>query len=290
MLLGLPLSVLMLIVIWVLLTQVFFRSPSSLRLSPETVRQETRALGPLRFAEGAVLVVFVGTALLWVFRQDLEIGLFTVPGWARLLPFPGLVDDGTVAIAMALLLFLIPSRAPEASAGRAVLGLAVFRRIPWHIVLLFGGGFALAKGFQSTGLSGYVGEQFAGLEGTPVPVMIASVCTILTFLTELTSNTATTELLLPILASVANTLGLNPLMLMVPAVLAASCAFMMPVATPPNAIIFGSGRIRIAEMAVVGLAINLIGVVVITAVFYTLGFAVFGIEPGLAPEWAVTPR
>ena len=189
-------------------------------------------------------------------------------------------------MAMALLLFLIPSRASDPQAGRTVLDVDVFRRVPWHIVLLFGGGFALASGFQSTGLSGYVGQQFAGLEGISPPVMIAGVCTILTFLTELTSNTATTELLLPILASAGATLGINPLMLMVPATLAASCAFMMPVATPPNAVIFGSGRVRIAEMAKVGLLLNLIGVVVITVVFHILGVTVFGIETGVLPDWA----
>jgi sodium-dependent dicarboxylate transporter 2/3/5 len=287
MLLGLPLSLVMLAVIWLLLTKLFFRSPSDLRLSPGVVRREYRALGSLRFSEGAVLIVFICTALLWVFRKDLVIGPTTLPGWAGLLPFPDLIDDGTVAVAMALLLFLIPSRDTSPRASSAVLDISVFRRVPWHIVLLFGGGFALANGFQSSGLSGYVGEQFAGLAGTSPAAMIASVCTILTFLTELTSNTATTELLLPILASAANTLGVNPLMLMVPATLAASCAFMMPVATPPNAIIFGSGRIRIIEMAMVGIVINLIGIVVITATFYLLGMAVFGIEPGVMPEWAV---
>jgi len=287
MLIGLPLSAGMLLVIWLLLTRVFFRSPPSLRLSREVVLQNYRRLGPLRFAEAVVLVVFLCTAVLWVFRQDLQLGGLTVPGWAGLLPFPELIDDGTVAMAMALLLFLIPSRASDPQAGRAVLDVGVFRRVPWHIVLLFGGGFALASGFQSTGLSGYVGQQFAGLEGFSPPLMIAGVCTVLTFLTELTSNTATTELFLPILASAATTLGLNPLMLMVPATLAASCAFMMPVATPPNAVIFASGRVRIAEMAKVGLVLNLIAVVLITLMFYTLGVTVFAIEPGVLPDWAV---
>ncbi len=289
-LLGLPLSAVMLVVIWLLLTRVFFRSPPSLRLSSEVVQREHRALGPVRFAEWAVLVTFLATALLWVFRRDLVIGGFSVPGWARLLPFPDLVDDGTVAITMALLLFVVPSRASDPRASRAVLDVDVFRRVPWHIVLLFGGGFALASGFQSSGLSAWVGGQFAGLEGTPPVVMVASVCMTLTFLTELTSNTATTELLLPILASAATALKVNPLMLMVPATLAASCAFMMPVATPPNAIIYCSGRIRIAEMVAVGIVINLIGVAVITAVFYTLGMAVFGIEPGSVPDWATTAQ
>ena len=119
------------------------------------------------------------------------------------------------------------------------------------------------------------------------PILMTSIiCTGLTFLTELTSNTATTEMILPILASVAFAMKANPLLLMIPATLSASCAFMMPVATPPNAIVFGSGRIKIAEMAKVGVFINLIGVVIITVIFFILGTAVFNIDPGVFPEWA----
>jgi sodium-dependent dicarboxylate transporter 2/3/5 len=244
-----------------------------------------------------VLCVFVMTALLWVFRKDLVIGGFTVPGWSSGLPFAGAIDDGTVAIAMALLLFLIPSgyRGRGGSAGkeaddernmRRLLGIDVFRKLPWHIVLLFGGGFALAKGFQSSGLSALVGQQFAGLEGSPPLAMVAVVSATLTFMTELTSNTATTELLLPLLASVASATNVHPLLLMIPATLSASCAFMMPVATPPNAIVFGSGRVRIGDMVKIGIVLNLIGIVVITLLFLTLGRAVFDIPAEGIPDWA----
>jgi sodium-dependent dicarboxylate transporter 2/3/5 len=288
MLFALPLSLILLVVVWWLLTGVFFRTPKTLRLADDVMRREAQALGPMCFAEGVVLAVFAATALLWVFRKDLTLGALVVPGWSRALPepVPGMLDDGTVAIAMALVLFLIPSRAREADAPRQVLDISVFVRIPWHIVLLFGGGFALASGFQETGLSSYLGAQFAGLEGTPPMLMIASVAGMLTFLTELTSNTATTELMLPILGSVATTVKVNPLLLMIPATVSASFAFMMPVATPPNAIIFGSGRIRIADMAKVGIFINLIGILVVTLLFSTLGRAVFDIQPGALPEWA----
>ncbi|MHC4947102.1 MAG: SLC13 family permease [Planctomycetota bacterium] len=286
MLLGLPLCVTMLAIAWLLLTRVFCRVDRGLRLAPDVVEREHRALGPMRFAEGAVLAVFAATALLWVFRKDLELGAVTVPGWGDLLPFPALVDDGTVAVAMALLLFLIPARAGGADAGRAILDLDVFAKVPWHIVLLFGGGFALASGFQASGLSAFVGDRFAGLEGTSPITMIAAVCGTLTFLTELTSNTATTEMVLPILASAGTSMKIDPLLLMIPATLSASCAFMMPVATPPNAIIFGSGRLTIAEMARIGIAINLIGIVVITTLFWLLGTVVFQIDPAVLPEWA----
>ena len=289
MLLGLPLSALLLVIVWVLLTRVFFRSPKDLVLSSDVINREYRALGPMQFAEWAVLVVFVLTALLWVFRKDLDVGFMTIPGWGALLPFGDKLDDGTIAIAMAVLLFIIPSRASDSGQRSAILDIGVFRRIPWEIVLLFGGGFALAKGFQTTGLSMFIGGKFAGLEGTSPLVMIGAVSGTLTFLTELTSNTATTEMVLPVLASVGTAVKVHPLVLMIPATLSASCAFMMPVATPPNAIIFGSGRIRIAQMAKVGLVINLIGIAVISLLFYTLGTAVFSIDPVVLPEWAAPP-
>lgn len=144
----------------------------------------------------------------------------------------------------------------------------------------------MAKGFQITGLSVLVGSQFLGLAGVHPIVMIASICLMLTFLTELTSNTATIQMILPILASMAITMHVHPLLFMVPATLSASCAFMMPVATPPNAIVFGSGRIKVAEMAKVGVVLNLLGVLVVTAVVYLLATVVFGIDPGTFPDWA----
>ncbi len=282
---ALPISLILLTIVWLLLTRVFFRFGESFEVDPDVVKREYAALGKMSFEERAVLAVFAATAFGWVFRKDLVLGLLTIPGWSRLLPHADLIDDATVAIGMAMILFFIPTRSRNA-AGRMVMGVDVFRKIPWHIVLLFGGGFALAQGFRVTGLSELIGTRFAGLEGVPPYAMITLVCGGLTFLTELTSNTATTEMILPILASVAVAMKTNPLLLMIPATLSASCAFMMPVATPPNAIIFGSGRIKIAEMARVGIAINLIGVLVIGLVFYFLGTAVLGIDTATFPTWA----
>ena len=166
------------------------------------------------------------------------------------------------------------------------MGLEVIPRLPWNVVLLIGGGFALATAFVHTGLAQLIGGQFAAAGELPVFVLILLVCLALTFLTELTSNTATTEMILPILASVAVVTGTHPLMLMIPATMSASCAFMMPVATPPNAIVFGSNRLTIAEMARAGIFLNLIGTVVIATVVYTIGLVVFDIEPGVVPDWA----
>jgi sodium-dependent dicarboxylate transporter 2/3/5 len=148
------------------------------------------------------------------------------------------------------------------------LGNKIIRKIPWEIILLFGGGFALAEGFVATGLSETIGAQFAGLQGMPIYLLILIICLSITFLTELTSNTATAQIILPILASLSVQLNLDPFLLMIPATLSASMAFMMPVATPPNAIIFGSDRIKVKDMAKTGLAINFIGAFLISAYIY----------------------
>ena len=285
-LVGLPVTVLMLAAIRLLNTQVFYRTPAHITVDPSVVESEVKKLGSVTFEQRAVMAVFTGTALLWVFRRRLEIGPVTIPGWSDILPNPALVDDGTVAIAMASLLFFIPTQTPGAPARR-LMGADVIPKLPWNIVLLFGGGFALAHGFQVTGLSAFVGEQFAGLSAIPPVVMIALTCFSLSFLTELTSNTATTEMILPIMAAAAVAAGINPLMLVIPATISASCAFIMPVATPSNAIVFGSERVTIAQMARIGVFLNLIGVVVVVTAFYLIGTAVFDIDPSILLLWAV---
>ena len=284
---ALPLTIIMLTLIWILLTKVFYHFPAHLKADKQLVHREYKNLGPMSFEEKAVTVVFISAALLWVFRKEINIGLITIPGWSRLIPYPALIDDGTVAVFMSMILFIVPTR-DKSSGSDAIVDVKVFKSIPWHIVLLFGGGFALAKGFQVTGLSALVGEQFKSLAGTSPYLMITITCSAITFLTELTSNTATTEMILPILASVAVAMKTNPLLLMIPTTLSASCAFMMPVATPPNAIVFGSGKIRIIDMVRVGICINLIGIIVIGFIFYTFGTIIFSIDTSAIPEWAVS--
>jgi sodium-dependent dicarboxylate transporter 2/3/5 len=198
-----------------------------------------------------------------------------------------MIDDGTIAIGMAGLLFFVPTKNRESGAMR-ITERDIIPRLPWNIVLLFGGGFALAAGFQQTGLAQLIGDQFEVLSVLPTFVMILLVCLALTFLTELTSNLATTEMILPILAAVAVVTEMNPLILMIPATISASCAFMMPVATPPNAIVFGSDRISVGEMARIGLVLNLIGAVVVAILVYTVGTVVFDIDPNIVPDWATS--
>ncbi len=281
---GLPISLTMLVIIWLLLTRIFFRVPSSLTVHRSIINKEYKELGRISFEEKSVLIIFFITAILWVFRKELTIGVISIPGWSQLLPNPNLIDDASIAIFMSMLMFLIPTRSKKIKYSM-IMGPDVILKLPWNIVLLFGGGFALAKGFQVTGLSIFVGNEFSGLAGMPPIIIIVLICLGITFLTELTSNTATTEMILPIIAAVAVSMQINPLMLMIPATLSASCAFMMPVATPPNAIVFGSGRLRISDMAKTGIVINFVGVTIISIFVYFLGTWLFDL--GTLPDWAI---
>ena len=284
MVIGLPVSVVMLAVIWMLLTAMFGLRRMEGLIDQRVFARERELLGPPSFEEKVVFIDFVLLAALWLTRTGLKLGDVQIPGWSALLPDGSLVDDGTVAIVMALLLFVIPSRNIP---GRRLMGWRTARKLPWAIVLLFGGGFALAKGFVDAGLSGWLGERMTGLSDLPPVLMVLCVCLIMTFLTELTSNTATTQMALPVVASVAVAIHVNPLLLMVPATLSASCAFMLPVATPPNAIIFGTEMVTIREMARTGVVLNVVGAVVITAAIYSFGAAAFGESMSATPAWAL---
>ena len=263
MMFALPLSVIMLFVVWLFLTKILYKTEDSIKIDPAIIRNEYKKLGVKSFEEKAVLTVFIITALLWIFRSDLNLGVFIIPGWSNILPKPGFIDDGTVAILMAFILFIIPAKGSKIK-GTMLLDVKVFRKIPWEIILLFGGGFALADGFVKSGLSDYIGSLLIGLSDVPIIIIIAAICFTITFLTELTSNTATAQIVLPILASLAIQLKVDPLLLMVPATISASMAFMMPVATPPNAIVFGSDRLKVWQMAKAGLIFNLAGVIIIS--------------------------
>lgn len=273
---GLPLAIIMLSIIWIFLTKILFKQPRDLVIDKNIIKQEYRNLGRISYEEKAVLIIFVLTGLLWIFRADLSLEFITIPGWANLLPKSDFINDGTVAVTMASLLFFIPSK--NSSRNTRLIDKTIFQDIPWEIIILFGGGFALAKGFQTSGLSEIVGSQFTSLVNIPPIFLILSICLIITFLTELTSNTATTQTILPILASISVGIGLDPLFMMIPATISASCAFMLPVATPPNAIVFGSGMVKIRDMVRSGIILNLTGAIIITLYFYFIGASIFGIS------------
>ncbi|MDD4107459.1 MAG: SLC13 family permease [Prolixibacteraceae bacterium] len=280
---ALPASVLMLLLSWILLYVIFRPQKKWHGLHIEGFRKEYSALGRPGAEEKIVFVLFILLALLWIFRTGFEIQSFKIPGWSKLFSSPEFINDGTVAIFIAILLFVIPSRSKR---GERIMNWDTAKRIPWGIVLLFGGGFALAQGFVDSGLSVWFGEQLSGLRGmNPILLTLANV-SLISLLTELTSNVATTEMILPIVAGLSVTIEVNPLLLMVPATLAASLAFMLPVATPPNAIVFGTNRIEIKDMVKAGILLNISGIIIATLLMYFWGTVVFDIDVSLFPAWA----
>ncbi len=232
------------------------------------LRAQRDHLGQMLLPEKLVLAAFGLASMLWIFRQSIEIGSITIPGWANLLGVGPRVDDSTVAILVALLLFFVRVHGrPEGAAAPGnfpLLDWETAQKIPWGLLLLFGGGLAVADGFQRTGLSAWVGDSLGGVASWPTWMLVATISVLVTFLSEVTSNTATTTILMPVLAAVAKSHDLDPLMVMLPATLAGSLGFMMPAGTPPNAIVFATGRFSIAEMARNGFWVNCFGSVVVT--------------------------
>ncbi len=275
MMMGLPISITFLFTGWLLMTKVIFRMPKiKVFKSKNVIKDLLKDLGKLRRDELASGLVFLSAAILWVTGSDITLNeSFTIHGWRSTLGLE-MVSDASIAIATSLMLFMIPSKdRPK----EMLLTWGKVRELPWGILLLFGGGFAIAGGFNSSGLSTIIGNIIANI-GVDSPILIIIiVCTVLTFLTEITSNTATTNLILPILAKASAVLGLDPRLLMIPATLSASCAFMMPIASPTQAIVFGSGHVKIKQMIRAGILFNLLGIAIVTGVFYLLAKFVFGI-------------
>lgn len=285
MLLAIPITIIMLAFAAFLLTKVFFKYDKNLTIDKNFIKEEYKSLGKISFEESIVGIIFFATAMLWIFRVDMNLGFINIPGWDRLFTFSKYLNDGTVAISMALLLFVIPAKS-NSNQRKTILDTTVFNKVPWGIILLFGGGFALAEGFTSTGLSKFIGLKLQTMTDFSPIIIVASVALVITFLTELTSNTAVTQMILPIMASVSAAAQINPLLLMITATISASMAFMLPVATPPNTIVFASERIRIVDMAKVGFVMNLFGVIVISLLVYLIGTVLFGLNE--FPTWAVT--
>jgi len=289
---ALPLVVVFIPLVWAYLTFVAFPLRGvTLPGGRAVITQRLAALPALRGPERRVAVVFLLAALAWIFRNAIDFGFARLPGWSNLLGVEKWVNDATVAIAAAIALFMIPAgRLREGDAPTttgALMDWETARTIPWGVLLLFGGGLALAAAVGESGLSEWIGGAFAGLAALPVWLMVLLLCLMISFLTEITSNTAIATLFMPVLAAVAVSVGQHPALLMFPAALSASCAFMMPVATPPNAIVFGSGYVRIPQMARVGFALNLVGALLVTLVTYLLARSALGVEIGHLPPWAV---
>jgi sodium-dependent dicarboxylate transporter 2/3/5 len=271
MLLGVPAAAVSLAVVYVVLTRVMFRLggdelPGMLGL----LAAERERLGPFSRGETATAVVFLLTAAGWTFQ----------PLVARALP---LLSDTTIAIAGALLLFMIPV---DRRRGEFVMTWEATSGLPWGVLLLFGGGLSLAAVIEKHGVAAWLGGLATGLSHLPTIGILAIVCFGVLLLTELTSNTATAATFLPITAALAVSLGENPLLFLVPTALAANCSFMLPVGTPPNAIVYGSGAMPLSAMVRAGFLLNVLLVPILVGLLVLLGPYVFDIHAGMLPAWA----
>lgn len=260
---GFPISLILMFICWKYLTRYAFKfKQKEFPGGRNEINSQLKALGKLSFEEKVVLVVFACTAFAWITRSFLL---------KKIIPA---IDDTIISVSFAILLFLLPT----SKKGKKIMTWEDAVKLPWGIVLLFGGGMALALGFESSGLALWIGNKLIALETVPFIMLLLILITTVNFLTEITSNIATTAMLLPVLISLAPILGVHPYYLMIGATVAASCAFMLPVATPPNAVVFGSGYLKIEDMVKKGIWMNLLSIIILTLFVYFLLPLIWDIE------------
>ncbi len=269
MLFGLPISIILLGVCWLYMTKYAFKfEMDEFPGGRQKIKSLLSDLGDWSTEEKRVVVIFAITAVLLIFRQKIQI---LVPQ----------IDDTIIALGMGILLFLIPSTKAK---GEMLLTWKEAVQMPWGVIILFGGGMALAAGFQQSGLAQWIGNQFELMKALPIFLLILILITAVNFLTEITSNLATTAMLLPILAPMALSIDVHPYILLVSATVAASCAFMLPVATPPNAIVFGSGYLKIPDMIKTGFWMNMISIVLLTLMVFFVLENIWGFDGQSFPD------
>jgi len=274
MLVGVPFAAIMLAIAWLVLTRIVFRSEvTEIPGGRELLREQLDGMGPLSSQERWVLVVFAAAAFAWIVLPLASVA----PGVTDAAPWLENIDDTSIAVLAAILMFVLPgSRADRTP----LLDWSTTRDVPWGVLLLLGGGLALSAQFTDTGLSTWIGQQVSALAGLPNIVLVAAAVLLVILLTELTSNTATAAAFLPVMGAIAVGSGVDPLLMTVAVTLAVSCAFMLPVATPSNAVAFATGDLSIQSMVRAGIWLNLIGMILIIGALYTLVPLVFGVSVG----------
>ena len=262
---GLPVSLILLAICWKYLTEFAFSfKEKAFPGGKSEINKQLKSLGKISYEEKMVLLIFIGTAFAWITRSFL------------LQKFIPNIDDTIIAVIAGIILFVLPASKEK---SRKLINWKEAVKLPWGILLLFGGGLALAQGFKTSGLAEWIGGQMTLLEGASLFILLLFLITLVNFLTEITSNLATTAMILPILAPLSLVIDVHPFILMVGATVAASCAFMLPVATPPNAIVFGSGYLRIPDMVKSGIWMNLFSIFFLTLMVYFLLPLIWGIDP-----------
>ena len=263
---GTPIVIILLPIVWIYIIK-YFKIKGAFIGSADIIENEIKSLGKISTYEKRVFMVFLFTAIGWIFRKDIGIGSLVLPGWSSLLGVEAYVHDATVAIIAALLLFIIPTgelnRKP-----RALLDWPSAASVPWGVVMIVGGGYAIADSFKQTGLADYLGYSLSFIGQYPTIIILLIVISLMIFITEINSNTATANIFLPVLASMAVAASINPYLLMIPATFACSFSFMLPSGTGTNAVIFGSNRVTIPEMARCGLGLNFLSIILLTLLMY----------------------
>lgn len=292
---GLPLGGSVMIITWVYLKFLYLRNFHGEAADRQIFVNEYKAMGPWTIEQIMVGALFTLLALLWVFRRDLDFDGFIIPGWANIFPEAKYISDATIGMCFAVLMFVTPARpsmlpgAPDdadTKRSTTLMDWKTANKMPYDIIFLFGGGFALAMGFTESGLSEYLGEILGGMD-VSLPAQVFLVVFFISFVTCLTSNTATSSIMIPISAAIALGAGVSPYTFMIPVAFACSCAFCLPVATPPNMVVFASGRLPIKEMMRAGVFLNILCSVLILGATFTIIPAVLGVPADALPEWAM---
>ena len=266
-LLALPLSITLLFICWIYLVNFSFTLSSESSISKNQIIKKIKELGKIKYEEVVVLIIFLLFVFTLLLKRKIQIYIISI-------------DDTIIAIFYAILLFIFNSK----DGNKKIINWKDSSKLPWGIVLLFGGGLSLAAAMQGSGLTLWIGEKLFGLNTFSLIMIILSIVFVVNFLTEITSNLATVSMILPILATLSISLGLHPFVIMISATIAASCAFMLPVATPPNAVVFGSGYLRIKDMIKTGLFMNLISILFVTLYVYYILPEILGIDITIFPE------
>ncbi|GKT17966.1 sodium-dependent high-affinity dicarboxylate transporter, putative [Aduncisulcus paluster] len=288
-----PLALVLFVILFLLFLILFVPSKRNpLHIDLSDLKKKYQDLGKISYEEIVVAICFVVLAILWMFRGDLKFGdNFKIPGWSNIFPESKFIDDGTVAMIVSCLLYMIPAKNPCPVKGSKtfIMDWATTKKIPWDIVFLFGGGYALSAAFDESGLSDYIGSAFSSLSNMSMPLLIFIVVFVISLLTEVTSNTATSNVFIPIFLALSKSLDKHPLILSIPVTISCSFAFSLPVATPCNLIVFSSKKITTKDMFGIGVIVHMISVVVGTLLSIWYAPAIFGysIDDPVPSNWII---
>lgn len=276
---GIPIVIVFIPVFWYFMIK-YFKVEGNLSNNLTIIKEELDALGNMKPGEKRVLYLAIVIVLAWVFKDDLVFGTVAIPGWTAFFGLTDSIHDSTIAMAGAVILFALPD-----GNGKRLISWKDASQVPWGVVMIVGGGYAVAAGFVSTGLADWLGAQLSFINGLPFFVILIIVLAFVLAFTEFNSNTASANILLPILASTALAAHVNPLIVMIPATIACSCAFMMPAATGPNTVVLASERVSVTQMIKCGFWLNIITLVLLTMILYFIIIPWLGLEMS-TPAWA----